>query len=624
MSRESQPAIFRPRPASKRKGKSVRGATPASNVPPESPSEPTNGARLLAYLQDPPAPLESDEEQLLHNCVRIVELARRHGYLASAADSIAVYQTSILLANMRNRRHPTPYDFRDAAATCIEKEVVPGKRSVARLCDILLGGDKVGQVGFESMPPLARDVYERLARLPISLSSRTIQRALLDFRKRPDLLPCSDLLWKLLYLLPSGVVRPIMGQRQLGHIPQQESWDVAIGKHQGAVIQLGFEGITVEHVLERRLKKVAFGPDARTADALRAAEDSMLFLESRRLTEELGERAVELLVREPDVQQAREIHARITRLVHFYRTTGSGLPAWTRSFITTGYSHYATLLPNAFADRGVNPADLAAMLQFIFTLESLALSLGCERSELVIAVRQAGLVTTDPPKLALLWAAECVLRLRDVASLRIHFDELIDNELLLPTLPDYLGGFLLALAFTPMVAGLTVELLSKAFERLPDWLLMPWLPRLLMMLRPHAATALPTLVKEAVALFPTDLDALAEWQAPWYRHVAGIETGTAVESVVATDSTAILDPSQQAAASLLAAYPATTEALAVALGLTVVWAKRCGAVTAEPTGLRSEEHDSVSALLHRFPSTVKAMAEVLGVVCGQDPGNPRS
>ncbi len=589
-------------PKSKRKGKPARAATPASSVSQkETPSAEPNAARLLAYLQNPPVPLESDEELLLHNCVRIVELARRHGYLASAADSIAVYQTSILLANMRNRRHPTPYDFRDAAVTCIEKEVVPGKRSVARLCDILLGGDKVGQIGFESMPPLARDVYERLANLPISLTARTIQRALLDFRKRPDLLPGSDLLWKLLYVLPAGVVRPIMGQRQLGYVPQQESWDVAIGKNQGAVIQLGYEGITVEHVLERRLKKVAFGPDARTAEALRAAEDSLLFLKSERLTEELGERAVELLVREPDVQQAREIHARITRLVHYYRTTESGLPAWTRSFITTGYSHYATLLPNAFADRGVNPADLAAMLQFIFTLESLALSLGCERSQLVIAIRQGGLVTTDPPKLALLWTAECVLRLRELASLRSHFDELIDNELLLPTLPDYLGGFLLALAFTPMVAGLTVELLSKAFERLPDHLLMPWLPKLLMMLRPHAATALPTLVKEAVAIFPPDLDALAHWQPPWNRQVAASEAGTSADALEATTSRTALDPSQQTAASLLAAYPATTDALAVSLGVPVVWANQHGPVTPEPLGLPSDERRLGACAPQPFP-----------------------
>ncbi len=595
-------------PGSKRK-KSARAATPASVAPQESASAEPDATRLLAYLQGPPASLETDEEQLLHNCVRIVELARRHGYLASAADSIAVYQTAILLANMRNRRHPTPYDFRDAAATCIEKEVVPGKRSVARLCDILLGGDKVGQIGFDSMPPLARDVYERLADLPIQLTARTIQRALLDFRKRPDLLPCSRLLWKLRYLLPQDVVRPIMGQHQLGHVPQQESWDVAIGKNQGSVIQLGYEGVTVEYVLERRLKKAAFGPDARTAEALRAAEDSLLFLESERLTEELGERAVELLVREPDVQQAREIHARVTRLVHYYRTTEAGLPAWTRSFITTGYSHYATLLPNAFADRGVNPADLAAMLQFIFTLESLALSLGCERSQLVIAVRQGALVATDPPKLALLWTAECVLRLRDVASLRSHFDALIDNELLLPTLPDYLGGFLLALAFTPMVAGLTVELLSKAFERLPDRLLMPWLPKLLMMLRPHAATALPTLVKEAVALFPPDLDALNRWQPPWYRLVAGPEAGTSVETVEAITSSSVLEPSQQATASLLSAHPATTDALAANLGVPILWAKP--PVTAVPASLRSEAHDAVRALLHQFPSTPQAMPELL-------------
>src|SRR5262249_6269988 len=266
--------------------------------------------------------------------------------------------------------------------------------------------------------------------------------------------------------MPAGVLRPIMGQRELGHVPQQESWDVAIGKSQGAVIQLGYEGVTVEHVLERRLKKAAFGAESRTAAALKAAEDSILFLKSERLTEELGERAVVLLVQEPDVQQAREIYARISRLVHYYRTTESGLPAWTKRFVTTGYSHYATLLPNAFADRGVHPADLAAMLQFLFTLESLALALGCERSQLVLAARQAAPVTTDPPKLALLWSAECVLGLRDLAGLRAHFDVVIDNELLLSTLPDYLGGFLLALAFTPMVGSLTVELLSKAFERL--------------------------------------------------------------------------------------------------------------------------------------------------------------
>ena len=63
--------------------------------------------------------------------MRVVELARKNGYLASTADSIAVYHTAVLLAQMRNRRHPSPYDFRDAAVTCLEKDRIPGKRNVS-------------------------------------------------------------------------------------------------------------------------------------------------------------------------------------------------------------------------------------------------------------------------------------------------------------------------------------------------------------------------------------------------------------------------------------------------------------------------------------------------------------
>src|SRR5438045_983078 len=161
---------------------------------------------------------------------------------------------------MRNRRHPSPYDFRDAAVTCLEKDRTPKKRDIPRLCDILLGGDRVGQVGFESLPPLAQNVYGRLAPLGINLQATNIQRALLDIRARPELLPCSDLLWKLCYLLGRDAVRPIMGERALGHTPVQESWDVAIGKNQTPLITLGYEGVTVEHVLEKRLKAKAFGP----------------------------------------------------------------------------------------------------------------------------------------------------------------------------------------------------------------------------------------------------------------------------------------------------------------------------------------------------------------------------
>src|SRR3712207_7569859 len=50
--------------------------------------------------------------------------------------------TAVLLAQLRNRTTPTPYDFRDAAVTCLEKDRTPKKRDVPRLCDVLLGGDR--------------------------------------------------------------------------------------------------------------------------------------------------------------------------------------------------------------------------------------------------------------------------------------------------------------------------------------------------------------------------------------------------------------------------------------------------------------------------------------------------
>ncbi len=420
----------------KKKKKKSPKSTPAVPLPV------VGSGDLTSFLCAPPPPGQEDEEALTQWCVRIVASARKHGYMASTADSIAVYHTSILLANLRNRPHPTPWDFRDAAITCLEKEFVPKRRSIARLCDVMLGGDRIGRIGYESMPPLARDVYDRLKCLPIQLEARNIQRALLDFTAHPEWLPASDLLWKLRRLLSAEVVRPIMGQRTLGAAPpRQESWDLAIGRHQGEIIQLGYQGLTVEFVLEQRLRQTAFASDARTVAALAAAEDSILYLRSERLTSDLGAHALTLLINERDVNDAPEIHRRISRLVHYYRSFTT-LPEWCGSFVTGGYSHYCTLLPAAFGDRSVKPGDLAAMLQFILTLESLALSLGCERSQFIIAIRQAAITASDPIKLALLWSVECVLQLRTLASLRERFDRVLENPIALGTLPAWLNGCL--------------------------------------------------------------------------------------------------------------------------------------------------------------------------------------
>ncbi|MFD9033225.1 DUF5682 family protein, partial [Streptomyces sp. NPDC059567] len=159
---------------------------------------------LTGFLRQPPVLDRLDEAELLGWSVDIVRAARRNGYLASTADAIAVFETSILLAGMRDRAKPTPYDFQDAAVTCIEKDTVPGRRDVRRLVEIMMGGDRIGQVGYEALPPLARDVHDRLAPLGLKLEARGVKRALLDIAGRPELARCSDVLWMLRYLMPHG------------------------------------------------------------------------------------------------------------------------------------------------------------------------------------------------------------------------------------------------------------------------------------------------------------------------------------------------------------------------------------------------------------------------------------
>jgi hypothetical protein len=513
--------------------------------------------RLSGFLSNPP-PLDGlDEAELLGWCVDIVRLARRNGYLASTADAIAVFETSILLAGLRNRGRPTPYDFQDAAVTCIEKDVVPGRRDVRRLCEILLGGDRIGQVGYDALPPLARDVYDRLSPLWLGPEKRTVQRALLDLDAHPELVRCSDLLWILRYLLPQGAVRPIMGERRLGERSIQESWDLAIGRYQRSIIELGYEGVTVEQVLEQRLRRTVWAQQATAAVALTAVEDSLLYLGSRRFTDELGVRAVELLATERTVDGAPEVLRRIRRLLAHYRATEPVLPSWCEAFVTSGYAQYCTLLPTAFVDEDTGVRQVAAMLGFLFTLESLALALGCDRAQLELAVQQSH--PEAPAKVALLWAAQSQLGMLTLAELRSRCDELLANPLVVPSFPLYLSGFVQALEPAPALAPFVVEVMSKAFARLPDPVLLPWLPTLLTTLRDQAGEMVPVLVREAGRTFPAGLSSVDAWVPPW--------STPALPQAPAGPLAAPPGP----VAELLAGYPTACDAVAALLGCDTAW-----------------------------------------------------
>ncbi|MET9880672.1 hypothetical protein ABZZ36_39610 [Actinacidiphila glaucinigra] len=540
------------------------------------------GDQLTGFLQRPSVLDQLDEAELLGWSVDIVRAARRNGYLASTADAIAVFETSILLAGMRDRAKPTPYDFQDAAVTCIEKDAVPGRRDVRRLVEIMMGGDRIGQVGYDALPPLARDVYDRLAPLNLKLQQRGVQRALLDIAARPELGPCSDVLWMLRRLMPEGTARPIMGERKLGERPIQESWDLALGTHQRALIELGYEGVSIEQVLEQRLRHRAYDPKATAATALEAVEDATLYLSSRRLADELGTRALEVLSAERTVDGAPEVLRRVRRLLAYYRTSEPTLPSWIESFTKTGYAHYCTLLPTAFTDEDATVRQVAAMLGFLFSMESLALSLGCDRTQLELAVAQSH--PQDPSKTALLWAAQVHLGTLTRAELRAKCDELLANPMVVPAYPRYLSGLLHALEPVPGLADVVVEAVSKAFGRLPDQVLLPWLPTLITSLRAGGTELAPLLIREAGRMFPGRLAALDAWIPPWKAEPAP----------------PVLAPRKQPVrgATLLTAHPATCDAVARLLGCDDPW------LTADP-------EPAGAALLDRYPATAEALEALL-------------
>lgn len=561
---------------------------PTAAAPAPAPTE----DRLTGFLRQPPALHTLDEAELLGWSVDIVRAARRSGYLASTADAIAVFETSILLAAMRDRAKPTPYDFQDAAVTCIEKDTVPGRRDVRRLVEIMMGGDRIGQVGYEALPPLARDVHDRLAPLALNLQQRGVRRALLDMASRPELRACSDVLWMLRRLLPPGAARTVMGERRLGERSIQESWDLSLGTHQRALIELGYEGVSLEQVLEQRLRRTAYGDRATTAEVLAAVEDATLYLGGRRLADELGTRALDVLSGERTVDGAPEVLRRVRGLLAYYRTSEPVLPPWIESFVRTGYAHYCTLLPTAFRDEDATVGQVAAMLGFLFSMESLALSLGCDRTQLELAVAQSH--PGDPAKTALLWAAQVQLGTLSRGELRARCDELLANPLVVPSYPRYLSGFVHALEPVPGLADVVVEAVSNAFGRLPDAVLLPWLPSLITTLRSNAAELAPLLIREAGRVFPARLAALDTWVPPWRA---------APE----------LQPVRQAAgprgAALLPAHPETCDALARLLGRADPWAPAEGRATG-PAG---------AALLFAHRATSDALAELLG---GGDPWAP--
>ena len=189
------------------------------------------------------------------------------------------------------------------------------------------------------------------------------------------------------YLLPEDAVRPIMGARRLGERSIQESWDLDIARHTSGRSSSSATRASPSSRCSSSGCAARSGSRRPPRPSRSGRRGRHVFLGSRRFADELGARAVELLAAERTVDDAPEVLRRIRRLLAHYRATEPALPAWCEAFVDPGYAHYCTLLPTAFVDEDTGVRQVAAMLGFLFSMESLALSLGCDRAQLELAVR---------------------------------------------------------------------------------------------------------------------------------------------------------------------------------------------------------------------------------------------
>jgi hypothetical protein len=148
---------------------------------------------------------------------------------------------------------------------------------------------------------------------------------------------------------------------------------------------------------------------------------------------------------------------------------------------------------------------------------------------------------------------------------------------------------------------------------------MPWMPSLLMGLRPLGPDLVATLVKEASACFPAKLNALGGWKAPWEESAEG---GAEEQAALAEGASpgAALGPEEASARALCAGHPVTTNALAAIFGEAPEWnlteakadPRPSGAARgADPQGAPAGPSPS-SALLEAHPATLNVMAAIFG------------
>ena len=128
-------------------------------------------------------------------------------------------------------------------------------------------------------------------------------------------------------------------------------------RHQRALIELGYEGVTIEQVLEQRLRRAAYGPQATAATVAGGRRGRHRCTCAAAASPTSWARA-RWSCWPPSAASTTRPRC-CAGSAGCWPTTGPAepaLPAWCESFVTTGYAHYCTLLPTAFADEDAGGA----------------------------------------------------------------------------------------------------------------------------------------------------------------------------------------------------------------------------------------------------------------------------
>ena len=568
--------------------KSTKKPTAKKALPAPAPAQAAPPAdRLTGFLRRPPVLDRLDEAELLGWSVDIVRAARRNGYLASTADAIAVFETSILLAGMRERARPTPYDFQDAAVTCIEKDAVPGRRDVGRLVRDP-DGRRPRRPGRLRRAAAAGPRRARPARPagPEAPAARSAARpaghrlAAGTGSTAPTCCGCCAV------CCPTAPPGPIMGERRLGERPIQESWDLALGTHQRALIELGYEGVSIEQVLEQRLRRAAYAPQATAARSSRPSRTpSCIYAAAGSPTSSA-----------PVPWRCWRANAASTAR---RRCCAASAGCWP-----------TTAPPNRCCRPGSSPSSRPATRTTArccrrrspTTTPPSARSRPCWASCSAWRAWPCPSAATAPSSNSPLPsptrpsppASHCCGRRRPTwAGCRGRrcgraAPNCSATRWSSPPTRSYLSGFVHALEPVPGLADFVVEAVSNAFARLPDPVLLPWLPTLITGLRAGGSELAPLLIREAGRVFPARLAELDSWVPPWRlpQELPRLH----LESAASTGT----------GLALLSAHPATCDALADLLGCEGTW----GTAEAPPAG---------AALLARHPETATALEVLLAV-----------